>query len=245
MRPSAQTQPQAWAALQQAVVMCERCPRLTAYRQAVAEKPKKGFTSESYWAKPVPGLGGQAAKLLIVGLAPAAHGANRTGRMFTGDGQDGMGAADFLARALHRAGLANQATSRHRDDGFQLIDAYLTAIVRCAPPHNKPTPEEIKTCGSFLLQEWQLLPEARVIVALGKLAFDQLCDLLKSAGAPVSRPRPKFGHGVEVDLPSPWPTLIGSYHPSRQNTQTRLLTPEMFDDIFVRAKQLSGIHRQD
>lgn len=211
------------------VIGCRRCPRLVEHRERVAREKKRAFQEEPYWGKPVPGLGDPHARLLLVGLAPAAHGANRTGRMFTGDVPGG--AADFLAAALHRAGFANQPTSRHADDGLALRDAYVTAIARCAPPQNKPTSAEIANCAYYLDREFALLTDLRVILALGGTAFDQCLRLLKRFGASVPRPKPRFGHGAVVDLHGA-PTLVGAYHPSRQNTQTGRLTPEMFDEVF-------------
>lgn len=221
-------------ALQRDVVSCRRCPRLVEHRERVAREKKRAFHDEPYWGKPVPGLGDPHARLLLVGLAPAAHGANRTGRMFTGDVPGG--AADFLAAALQRAGFANQPTSRHADDGLELRDAYVTAIARCAPPQNKPTPNEIANCVEYLDREYALLTNLRVILALGGLAFDQCLRLLRRFGATIPGPKPTFAHGAVVDLDDA-PTLVGAYHPSRQNTQTGRLTPEMFDDVFDRVNR--------
>lgn len=228
--------------LESEVIACTRCPRLTAYCHEVARTKKRAFQDDDYWGKPVPGFGGPQARLLIVGLAPAAHGANRTGRMFTGDGTDGMGSADFLARALHRAGYASQPTSRRRGDGFALSGAYLTAIVRCAPPANKPSGAEIENCASHLQREMDLLVHVRAVLALGKLAFDQMLRLLAVRGATLPRPRPRFAHGLIVELGDDFPALVASYHPSRQNTQTGRLTPAMFDQVIqaARARSDSG-----
>jgi len=198
------------------------------------------YQNDDYWGKPVPGFGDQGARILIVGLAPAAHGANRTGRMFTGDGTDGMGASDFLAAALHRSGYANMPFSRHRDDGLELQDVYLTAVARCAPPSNKLLTEEIQNCARFLHAELDLLNNVRVIVAVGKIAFDQMLKVLAERGVPLPRPKPKFAHGSAVDLGSEHPLFLGSYHPSRQNTQTRRLRPEMLDDVFRTASKHLG-----
>jgi len=221
------------------VVGCTRCPRLIGYCQEVARSKKKQFIQDTYWGKPVPSFGDPNARMLMVGLAPAAHGSNRTGRMFTGDGEDGMGSADFLMRALHAVGYANQTTSRRIDDGLQFTDAFMTAIARCAPPANKPTPEEVKNCQSFLARELKLLKNLKVIVAFGQLSFTQLLRVLDDFGAEIPKPRPKFSHGVEVDLGPNFPMLLTAYHPSRQNTQTGKLTQAMMESVFHRAKELS------
>jgi uracil-DNA glycosylase family 4 len=186
-----------------------------------------------YWAKPVPGFGDPRARMLIVGLAPAAHGANRTGRVFTGDGVGASG--DFLMASLHRHGFANISTSQRVDDGLRLTDVYIAAAVRCAPPDNKPTPEEIARCLSHLDAEIGALPRVRVVVALGKIAFDAYLQLLRTHGAKMT-PRPVFGHGEAFSLPS-GQTLFGCYHPSRQNTNTGTLTARMMDDVFRRARR--------
>jgi uracil-DNA glycosylase len=210
------------------IVSCERCPRLRAYCAGIARTKKKAHRDEIYWGKPVPGFGDPRARVLLIALAPAAHGANRTGRVFTGDGPGGSG--DFLMAALHRAGFANIPTSRHPDDGLKLRDAFITAAARCAPPDNKPTPEEILNCRSHLEAEIAALPHLRIVVGLGKIAFDAYLQLLKSQGT-VIHPRPAFGHGVVHQLPN-GQTLIGCYHPSRQNTNTGTLTARMMDDVF-------------
>jgi len=184
-----------------------------------------------YWAKPVPGFGDPKAHLLIVGLAPAAHGGNRTGRMFTGDRS-----GDFLYAALHRAGVANQPIAHSRNDGLHLIDAYIASAGRCAPPDNKPTPAELNNCRPYLIEELRLLKNVRVIVALGKIAFDNVLLALANRGVAIPKPRPAFRHEVIYQLDDY--TLIGSYHPSQRNTQTGLLTPAMFDRVFVRAKDV-------
>jgi uracil-DNA glycosylase len=220
------------AELNQKIPQCELCPRLRSYCRQVAQERKKQFAQDEYWGKPVPGWGDENAHILIVGLAPAAHGSNRTGRMLTGDGTDGMGTSDFLAASLYRTGLANQPTSRHANDGFQLKGVYYSAIARCAPPENKPTPAEIQTCGAYLQTELSALPNLRVIVALGKLAFDQVWRLLPAQ----TLPRPTFAHGAQVQADGQ-PALLGTYHPSRQNTQTGKLSPSMLDQIFQLALQ--------
>lgn len=219
-------------ALTRDVVACRRCPRLGEHRERVAREKKPAFQDEPYWGKPVPGFGDPDARLLMIGLAPAAHGANRTGRMFTGDVPGG--AADFLAAALYRAGFANQPTSHRRDDGLALTDAYITALARCAPPKNKPTADEIVNCSKYLDREFALLENVQVILALGGLAFDHGLRLLGRAGIETPRPKPKFAHGAVVELDNGL-TLIGAYHPSRQNTQTGRLTAEMMDEVLTTA----------
>ena len=211
------------------VVACRKCPRLVAHRERVAQEKVRRYRDDEYWGKPIPGFGDPNARLLIVGLAPAAHGGNRTGRMFTGDRS-----GDFLYRALHRAGFANQPWSRRRDDGLALYDCYITAAVRCAPPGNKPIPNELATCRPYLVEEIRLLRHVRVIVALGRIAFDAFLKAWVDVGRPLPIPRPAFGHGAMVKLPEGvW--LLASYHPSQQNTQTGRLTPAMFQRIFDRA----------
>ena len=224
--------------VRETIVSCEQCPRLREYCRRIAREKRRAFEDEVYWGKPVPGFGDPRARLLLVGLAPAAHGANRTGRVFTGDGVGGSG--DFLMSALHRAGFANIATSHHLHDGLKLRDAFIAAAVRCAPPDNKPTPEEITNCLPHLDAEIAALPRVHVIVALGKVAFDAYLQLLKQRGL-VVRPRPRFGHGVRYELPN-GRTLVGCYHPSRQNTNTGKLTAPMMDDVFrvVRRTLRSG-----
>jgi uracil-DNA glycosylase len=204
------------------------CPRLVAWREKVAVEKRASFADEEYWGRPIPGFGDPEATLLVVGLAPAAHGGNRTGRVFTGDRS-----GDWLFRALHRAGYANQPTSVHRDDGLQLAGAYIAAAVRCAPPANKPTPEERDTCLPYLQREWALLRQVHVVVVLGSFAYQVV------AGMTGLRPRPRFGHGVEVVLPD-GKLLVCSYHPSQQNTFTGTLTEPMFDAVFTRARRHAG-----
>ncbi len=201
------------------------------HRERVAREKVRRFLDWEYWGRPVPGFGDPAARLLVVGLAPAAHGGNRTGRIFTGDSS-----GDFLYRALHRAAFANQPTSIERDDGLRLTDCYITAAVRCAPPENKPTQEELHRCRPFLLEELTLLRQVRVIVALGQIAFRSCLEALESHGARLPIPRPRFRHGYVVCLQD-GPVLLGSYHPSQRNTRTRTLTDTMFQQIFQIARR--------
>ena len=220
--------------LNQTVVACRRCPRLVRYREQVARTKKREFREWEYWGRPVPGFGDPQARLLIIGLAPAAHGGNRTGRMFTGDGS-----AEWLIRTLYRAGFASQPTSTRRDDGLQLQDAYLTAIVRCAPPKNKPTPREIVTCLGYLRQELTLLSHIRVVVALGHMAFGAYLTVARERGVSIPVPRPRFEHAGRYAFhfsDRSAPLLIASYHPSRQNTQTGRLTQPMLDHVFQLAR---------
>ena len=209
------------------ITACRKCPRLVAYRQQVARDKRRAFRDEDYWGRPVPGWGDAQAHLLIVGLAPAAHGGNRTGRMFTGDRS-----GDFLYAALHRAGFANQPTSVSSGDGLQLRDVYIAAAARCAPPDNKPTPGELDNCRPYLVEELRLLKDVRAIVALGKVAFD---NVLRAIDVPLPTPRPAFKHGATYRV-GPY-TVIASYHPSQRNTSTGLLTRPMFDRIFKLAQK--------
>jgi len=218
------------AELQAQLIECRRCPRLVEWREQVARDKRAAFRHEEYWGRPVPMLGGADAGLLIIGLAPAAHGANRTGRMFTGDRS-----GDWLFRAMHRSGFVNQPQAVDRNDGLELIDASITAAVRCAPPDNKPTTVERDTCRRWLDQELDHLQRVEVIVTLGSLSFDQTLRIGRNRGWPVPRPKPRFGHGVEVDLGPEVPRLIASYHPSQQNTFTGKLTEPMLDAVFDRA----------
>lgn len=220
------------ADLEQRVIACRQCPRLVEWRERVAVDKRAAFRDEEYWGRPVPGFGDSQARLLVLGLAPAAHGANRTGRMFTGDRS-----GDWLYRALHRAGFASQEEATARDDGLELRDAYVTAPVRCAPPANKPTAAERDNCRPWLLEELQLLHRIEVVVCLGGFSYAQACRISEELGHAVARPRPRFGHGVEVPTAGAW-TLLGSYHPSQQNTFTGRLTEPMFDAVFARARQL-------
>jgi uracil-DNA glycosylase family 4 len=219
-----------------AVAACERCPRLRAYCREIATTKRAAFRDETYWARPVAGFGDPAAAIVIVGLAPAAHGANRTGRMFTGDGTGGSG--DFLMTALHANGLANQPFSRSKDDGLQLTNAWLTAAVRCAPPDNRPAPDEIQRCHDHLIAETGALAGSRVFVALGRLAFDACLRLLGGDGLRPGR-KPVFAHGRHYELGRDR-TLIASYHPSRQNTHTGRLTPDMLRGVFALAVMLAA-----
>lgn len=222
-----------WNTLESQILSCEKCPRLRRHCLSVAAEKRRAFRDEAYWGKPVPAFGDRAARLVLVGLAPAAHGANRTGRMFTGDRS-----GEWLYRALHKAGFANQPTSVRRDDGLRLKDAMVTATVRCAPPGNKPLPAEIGRCLPYLRAEIEHLREARVFLALGRLAFDQTWGILKERGE-ASGPRPAFKHGCAVELVSGrW--LLASFHPSQQNTFTGKLTEPMFDAVFAKARELLG-----
>ena len=221
------------SALNTTLTACRRCPRLIAHCQQVAREKRRAYRDQTYWGRPIPGVGDPNARVLMVGLAPGAHGSNRTGRMFTGDGS-----GDFLTPALYRAGFANQPTSTHIGDGLVLQDLYMAAAAHCAPPGNKPTQTEIANCRPYLVQHLALLPKVRVIILLGKIGFDALLAALAEAGHPTPSPRPAFGHLAEHQL-GPY-TLLCSYHPSRQNTQTGRLTVPMFDAVFARARELLG-----
>ncbi len=216
--------------LNRSIISCHKCPRLVAWRQATADKPPRRYRGEDYWARPLTGFGDPKAQLLIVGLAPTAHGGNRTGRMFTGDRS-----GDWLFRALHASGFCNQAVSLARDDGLKLRNCYITAAVRCAPPGNKPTRVEFGRCRPYLSRELKLLGSVRVVVALGKLAFDAFLAAHRENGGALPKPRPRFGHGSVVELPDHF-TLISSYHPSQQNTFTGKLTRASFYQIFKKAR---------
>jgi uracil-DNA glycosylase len=214
------------------IVACRRCPRLVAHREAVAAAPPRRYRGETYWARPLPGFGDPAARLLLVGLAPAAHGGNRTGRIFTGDRS-----GDWLFDALHAAGFANQPTSAHRADGLVLIDAYITAAARCAPPDNRPTPDEMATCAPYLHAELGLLPTVRVVVGLGRIGWDAYLRARRALGAPAALARPSFGHGSLTRF-ADGVVLLGSYHPSQQNTFTGKLTRPMLRGVFRTARRL-------
>lgn len=215
-------------ALDGEIVACRKCPRLVAYREKVAREKRRAFRDWEYWGNPVPGFGDSHAKLLILGLAPAAHGANRTGRMFTGDRS-----GDFLFAALHRAGFANQSASIHRDDGLRLTNARIAATCRCAPPDNKPLPQEILNCRSYLERELEIL-QPQALLALGKIAWDAYLEILKQRGTVASRSAYKFAHGAVAELPGNWPRMFGVYHPSQQNTQTGKVTPAMYAQVLER-----------
>jgi uracil-DNA glycosylase len=217
-------------ALSRRIVRCHRCPRLVAWRQRAAAEPPRRFAGQSYWARPLPGFGDPRARVIVVGLAPAAHGGNRTGRIFTGDRS-----GDWLYAALHRAGFANQARSEHRDDGLRLRDAYVTAVNRCPPPGNRPTPTERDNCLPYLVQELRLLDRAKVLLALGSFAWDGTLRALRQLDQVVPRPKPRFGHGAETVVGRY--ALIGCYHPSQQNTFTGRLTEEMLDELLARARE--------
>ena len=255
MKPFSRALPSGLVEVHHSIASCERCPRLRQYCRNIAREKKRSHRDDTYWGRGVPGFGDPDARLLLVGLAPAAHGANRTGRMFTGDGAGASG--DFLMSALHRTGFANIATSQRVDDGLHLTDAYVLSAVRCAPPDNKPLPEEITRCLDHLENELTYLPHVRVVVALGKIGFDAWLQLLKRRGVKLS-PRPQFGHAEVVTFddaadgynienrrsgrsdppPRPLPALIGCYHPSRQNTNTGKLTPAMMEAVFRKARRL-------
>jgi uracil-DNA glycosylase family 4 len=223
--------------IQHEVSGCLRCPRLVDYRTQVAREKRRQYREWDYWGKPVPSFGDPAARLLIIGLAPAAHGGNRTGRMFTGD-QSG----DWVYRTLHRFGFANQPTSQHRDDGLGLEDAYITAAAHCVPPDNKPSRSELVACRPYLVQELQLLTRVRVVVPLGKVAFDAYLAARRDLGLPPLATRPPFAHAASARLPE-GTLLLASYHPSRQNTQTGRLTQAMFEAVFARARvELDAMH---
>jgi len=219
--------------LRDEIVACRRCPRLVAWREQVAREKVLRFRDEPYWGRPAPGFGDPDARMLIVGLAPAAHGANRTGRVFTGDAS-----GDFLWAALHEIGLADRSSSRRADDGLTLAGVRIAAAVRCAPPANKPAIEERDNCAPFLARELALLDRVEVIVALGQFGWNAVLRVLAGAGEPVPRPRPRFGHGAEVVIGQR--TLIGSFHPSQQNTFTGRLTAAMFTAVLVRARDLAA-----
>jgi uracil-DNA glycosylase len=214
------------------IVVCRKCPRLTRYREEVARVKRRAYRDWTYWGRPVPGFGDAHAELMLIGLAPAAHGANRTGRVFTGDRS-----GEFLYRQLYRTGFANQPTSLHRDDGLALHNAYIAAVVRCAPPDNKPLPSELRNCEPYLEEELELL-RPRAVLALGAIAFNAYLALLLRRGEITSRAPYRFAHGAEYKLPGSLPRLFASYHPSQQNTQTGRLTPAMMAGVLRRIRRV-------
>jgi uracil-DNA glycosylase family 4 len=219
------------------VIACERCPRLREYCERVAVEKRRAYRDWTYWGKPVPPFGDPKARLLVIGLAPAAHGGNRTGRMFTGDRS-----GDFLYRALYETGFASQPDSRSRDDGLSLSGAYITAAVRCAPPDNRPNLDEFRNCRPYLERELDLLKNLRVVVALGRIAFDTYLGVLRDRGVIRTRAAFVFGHNQEHHTGPGMPVLVSSYHPSQQNTSTGKLTAEMLREVFERARRLAGYH---
>jgi len=224
--------PAALRDLDREIVECRACPRLVEWREQVAAEKRASFRTDTYWGRPVPGFGDPRARVLVAGLAPAAHGANRTGRVFTGDRS-----GDFLYASLHRTGFANQPTSVAADDGLELRDLYITAAVRCAPPANKPTPEERNACLPYFARELELLRNVQVIVVLGAFAYEAVGRVLADAGSRLPTPRPKFTHRLEV--PTPRAVVLGCFHPSQQNTFTGKLTEPMIDEVFLRARALA------
>jgi uracil-DNA glycosylase family 4 len=225
-------QPRDLLKLNQEIIACTRCPRLVAYCRKIGREKRRAYLSWDYWAKPVPGFGDPNARVLILGLAPGAHGSNRTGRPFTGDGS-----GYFMYPVLHKAGFASQPTATHRDDGLRLTDAYITAAVRCAPPLNKPAPAEIANCSHYLDRELALMKNVKIVVVLGKIGFDAFLNHLKRTGVVASKAGFTFAHNVHYDLPD-GRILLCSYHPSMQNTNTGKLTEKMFLDVFKKARKL-------
>lgn len=223
------------AQLQKEICACERCPRLREHCQKIAKEKRRAWRDWHYWGKPVPSFGDPDARLLIIGLAPGAHGANRTGRIFTGDAS-----GDLLYRVLFNTGFCSQPESRSRDDGLRLIDAYITAAARCAPPRNKPSPEELRNCRPYLERELAVLSQVRVVVALGRIAFDTFLSIARDKGAIASRSAFAFAHNRAHRIASGWPVLISSFHPSQQNTSTGRLTERMLEEVFRNASKLLG-----
>jgi uracil-DNA glycosylase len=226
--------PSALAVLNNEIIQCTKCPRLVEYRQQVGREKRRAYREHEYWARPVPGFGDPKARVLILGLAPGAHGSNRTGRPFTGDRS-----GDFMYPILHKVGFASQPNATDRNDGLKLIDCYITAAVRCAPPDNKPLPSELTNCAPYLDRELAALRNLQVVVALGKIAFDAYLNYLRRNGVIASRSGYVFGHGAEYALPNGI-TLLASYHPSNQNTATGKLTAKMFEDVFRGAKEITN-----
>jgi uracil-DNA glycosylase len=225
--------PSALAVLNKEVIQCTRCPRLVAYREQIGREKRRAYRDHEYWARPVPGFGDPHARVLVLGLAPGAHGSNRTGRPFTGDAS-----GKFMFPILYKVGFASQPNAEHRDDGLKLIDGYITAAVRCAPPDNKPMLSELANCARYLDRELAILKDVRVVVALGKIGFDAYLAHLKRIGA-IERTAPyKFGHACDYPMPN-GVVLLASYHPSNQNTATGKLTAQMFEDVFRKAKQIA------
>ncbi len=223
------------ARLQEEIYACERCPRLREHCQKIAKEKRRAWREWNYWGKPVPSFGDPDARLLIIGLAPGAHGANRTGRMFTGDAS-----GDLLYRVLFNTGFCSQPESRSRNDGLRLMDAYITAAARCAPPGNKPSQAELRNCRPYLERELEMLSGVRVVVALGRIAFDTYLSIARDKGAIASRSAFAFGHNIAHRVASGWPTLISSFHPSQQNTSTGRLTEKMLEEVFRNASRLLG-----
>ncbi len=221
--------------LNEELIACRRCPRLVEHCQTIAREKRRAYREWEYWGKPVPGFGDPKARVLLLGLAPGAHGSNRTGRMFTGDSS-----GNFLYRVLHQTGFASQPTSSHMKDGLRLKDAYITATARCAPPGNKPTPKEIANCSVFLDRELPMLERVRVVVGLGRIGFDAYLNYLKRRGMLAAKKDYPFGHGAHYQMPD-CRILLASYHPSNQNTQTGKLTEKMFREIFQKARRLAGL----
>lgn len=222
--------------LRREVEGCTACPRLREYCSEVARKKRAAYREQEYWGAPVPSFGDENARILLMGLAPGAHGSNRTGRMFTGDAS-----GHFLYAALHRAGLASQAESIDRNDGMRLRDVYISAVGRCAPPGNKPLPQELTRCLPFQAREFSLLPRLKVVVCLGKIAFDWTWKTLEEHGVVLGAPRPRFAHNAVYTLGGAFPTVLASYHPSQQNTQTGRFTASMIDEVLARAKELAAL----